>query len=80
MMLELNDIAVIGTLIGIVGGAIWWGYKKYQTAMLDGMVTIDEIFTGGHDLMDKIATTKEEIDEVLSTEDGKALKDKLDGE
>ena len=79
-MLEWNDIVVIGTLVGIIGGAIWWGYKRYQTVMADGKVTIDEIVGGGHDLMDKIATTKEEIDGVLSTDEGKALKDKLDGE
>ena len=80
MMLEWNEILVIGSLVGIVGGAIWWGYKRYQIIMADGKITIDEIVDSGHDLMDKIATTKDEIDEVLSTKDGKALKDKLEGE
>ena len=78
MIADWSDVMIVVALAGIAGGALRWGYLKYQVVMADGKVTLDEALDVGHELMERIAASKEEIDSVLGSDEGAAFLNKLD--
>jgi len=72
-----ENVVTAGAIIGIIGLALRVAYTRYLVISADGQITVDEVIDTGHALMETIAATKEEIDEVLNTDEGKALITKL---
>lgn len=66
--MTVEEVLTAIAVLGILGGLVVWGLKRYQALAADGHISVGEVLDAIEDAKEKVEDAKEEIDEALNKE------------